>query len=203
MKMSSFHMIEVVGFIAIAFGSLYARESESEKVTPITIATNDANGDTSKILCVVGTELMFFQWKSSEAPAAETPSLSLGFAIDHAFLRVKIVPPEGKRKTDFPKDLLAKDGWYVTADYSTKTPHVILAEKPTKYSKWTIHNIPVARGQDHHHYFQNQNDSRKDVWLSMEARGRKYVDGIARMPILSAERNYFFVIEAYDPDGSR
>jgi hypothetical protein len=36
------------------------------------------------------------------------------------------------RQGKLPKEFLAKDGWYVTAGFSTDPPHVILMEKPTK-----------------------------------------------------------------------
>lgn len=96
----------------------------------------------------------------------------------------------------------AKCGWYLTADYSTNPPGVILAEKPTKHSRWTITRIGVESA-----YIKNENPSGKDAWLSMEKEGVKTkADGAdsvwLRRPILSfSEKDKLsYRVAAYDPN---
>ncbi len=125
------------------------------------------------------------------------PDLSLQFVRDGEMLRVKIVPRNVvvDREGHFSKRLLAKDGWYVTADFSTKPPQVILTEKPTEHSRWTFAWLPA--GDRVQRFIKNEDAPGKTLWLSMEEKGTTYRGGIARKPVLSTEtKDYFWIGDA-------
>jgi hypothetical protein len=62
------------------------------------------------------------------------PDYSLHFLRDGQMLRVKVAPRgAGVEKGIVSNKLLAKDRWYLTADFATDPPHVILTENPTKH----------------------------------------------------------------------
>jgi hypothetical protein len=86
---------------------------------------------------------------------------------DGTHLRVR---PGDDDKSRWSKEETAKDGWYVTADYSTKPPRVILTKEPTKDSRWRF--VEASRGS--HYYIKNENDRGKDAWLDMEDTGKRY-----------------------------
>jgi hypothetical protein len=88
---------------------------------------------------------------------------------DGTHLRVR---PGNDDKSQWSKEEIAKDGWYVTADYSTKTPRVILTKKPTKYSQWQF--IATSTPRSMLYFIKNENDQGKDAWLDMEDTGKRY-----------------------------
>jgi hypothetical protein len=73
-------------------------------------------------------------------------------------------------RRQWSKEAIAKDGWYVTADYSTKPPRVIVTKEPTKYSQW---RFTGAKGHQRY-YIKNENDFGKDAWLHLEDTGKRY-----------------------------
>jgi hypothetical protein len=87
---------------------------------------------------------------------------------DGSHLRVHSTE-SGKRSQS--KDAIAKDGWYLTADYSTKPPRVIVTERPTSASTWQF----VAASEWDHFYLKNENSpDKKDAWLLLEKRDKRY-----------------------------
>jgi hypothetical protein len=135
------------------------------------------------------------------------PDYSLAFLLEEDQMfraRVDPIRDASDREKGISKKLLAKDGWYLTADFSTKPPQVILAEKPTKYSRWSFVNHrapgePVLLSKEGADVFiKNENAPGNAVWLSMEENGKTYRGGIARKPILSAEESDYFWIGPAD-----
>jgi hypothetical protein len=169
-------------------------------------------------LFVLGGDLMFVSLATerglvpNEPGALPLPDRSDQFIRDGEFLRVKMHPLSVNNKTNvegtFSKTLLAKDGWYVTADYSTKPPRVILTEKPTKYSRWSWEYVsrngrPPGR-ESNDYYIKNENDLGKDAWLAIEEEGKTYHGGIARKPILSFEKKTLFdVVDVNEADDGK
>jgi hypothetical protein len=156
-------------------------------------------------LRVLDADLMFvvLHTKSGGTPtqpgAPRLPDFSSCFVWDGEFLRVKMQPLSVDNKTNvkgtFSGALLAKDRWYVTADYSTKPPRVVLTQQPTKYSRWSWDNVPRGNGhfrESADYYIKNENDLGKDAWLAAEKEGKTYHGGIARKPILSYEKKILF-----------
>ena len=66
------------------------------------------------------------------------------------------------------KEAAAKVGWYLTADYSTKPPRVILTKEPTVSSRWTFIGQSVSGSSSVRCYLRNYNDDGKEAWLGME-----------------------------------
>ena len=103
------------------------------------------------------------------------------------------IKPIGVRDQDkVSAKLLAKDRWYVTADFSIDPPQVILTEKSTKESRWAIVNADYPG----RYLFKNESAPGEAVWLTMEKKGKTYRGGIARKPILSAEKTRFSINDA-------
>ena len=81
-----------------------------------------------------------------------------------------------------PEKRIEKDGWYLTGDYSTKPPRVILTKEPTKFSHWAFVETDKTpscgdpeEGIDR--YIKNLNDEGEDAWLVMEDKCVKYKGG--------------------------
>jgi len=158
-------------------------------------------------LCVLDGELMFIvTFENYRIPGTPgdppLPDFSLQFIKDGQLLRTKVVPINTviDRQGKFSKQLLAKDGAYVTADFSTDPPKVILTEKPTEHSRWTFVNrdgqgLGYDGISDVTVRLKNEGAPGKAIWLSMEKKGTTYRGGIARTPILSAEKEEYFFIE--------
>jgi hypothetical protein len=153
---------------------------------------------------VLGGELMLVAFsvnrKSQGGPGdPPLPDYSLHFRWDPTLsepgvLRVKMAPRNllVDRQGKFPKEFLAKDGWYVTADFSTDPPQVILTEKPTKGSQWAR----VDADYPGRYLIKNEYAQGKAVWLTMQKEGKTYHGGIARRPILSEEKHRFSFVDA-------
>jgi hypothetical protein len=93
-------------------------------------------------------------------------------------------------------------GWYLTADYTTMPPQVILSELPTKHSRWTF--IPVnASPRNRRYYIKNERDGRKEAWLAVGEAGMlmNFGKGVAnfRKPIISFGEPPPFDLNPYDP----
>lgn len=99
---------------------------------------------------------------------------------------LRIHPGEDDKRV-WSKEAAAKDGWYVTADYSTSPPRVIVTKEPTKYSAWQF----VRGSQAGFYYIKNENDLGKDAWLGLEDTGKLYshVQKVPVTPGASAEFN--------------
>lgn len=118
------------------------------------------------------------------------------FTVDGAMLRMDVRKEHRERF----KEQDAKHGWYLTADYSTDPPSVILAKKPTKYSEWTFEKIrwEGSGPEGYDVYIKNDNDLGKPAWLSMADKGIRYKGGSElRKPILSKKKIPFYVAAAY------
>ncbi len=69
-----------------------------------------------------------------------------------------------------PKHVVEKDGWYLTGDYSTDPPRVVLTKDKTKYSKWTFE---VGKTSPEHYYLRNFNVPKGDPYLKMKETGAR------------------------------
>jgi hypothetical protein len=122
---------------------------------------------------------------------------------DGVHLRVR---PGNDHLNEWSKEETAKNGWYVTADYSTDPPRVILTKDPTTHSKWRFAATPRRR----HYYIENVNDQGKDAWLSLEDSGKTYSWGRpdagyrtvrVYMAVLSTKPRDFFVNDIEEDGG--
>ena len=112
------------------------------------------------------------------------------FAQDSTFLRFYAPPPE-RQALD---KLRAAHGAYVTADYSTKPPRVVLTKKPTKYSRWILEEKRFAGG-GYRAYIRNDNDLGKDSWLTIGAVQKTYRNVTLCAVILSFDTKTAFFVE--------
>ncbi len=173
-------------------------------------------------LCSLGNEPAFLTFGPDigQGPAKPVgrplPDWSDQFVRRGDFLRVKMNPMSisvaRNVNRDFSRELLRKDAWYVSADYSTKPPRVILAEKPTKYSRWSWVTVPRKDNLAHtskDYYVKNDNDLGKDAWLAVEDEGRTYSGGVyeriaARKAILSFDKKTLFgVVDVMEEDDGK
>jgi hypothetical protein len=152
-------------------------------------------------LCVLDGDLMCVSFLEQPpmpgAPEAEPlPDFSMYFLRDGLLLRARIVPQNtvADREGNFSKELLAKEDWYITADFSTDPPRVILTEQPTQYSRWTLESPHLP-----HANIKNIDAPGPAAWLSVQAEGKTYRGGIARRLILSAKRDDGFWITDRSP----
>ena len=165
-----------------------------------TIRSGGVDGKRTGMLSITDGKLCFY----TVAPKATTPSsdtplvpkvpdFSFGFVRDGSFLRVFIYAD----MRDKSKELAAKHGWYLTGDYSATPPKVILTQEPTKYSHWTFITIPKKTHSDGYYaHIKNENDLKKNAWLTMEEKGVRYKARIeALQPILSFKEELEFYVE--------
>jgi hypothetical protein len=149
----------------------------------------DRRGEGKGRLCVLDGDIVFFDFGRSGGPNEPPPPR---FFHEGLMLRVKIVAlGSGIEQGNVSKKLLAKDGWYVTADFATNPAQVILTEKPTKGSRWRF-----VDGMGFRHHIQNEDAPGAAAWLDMEAEGRVYRGGTARKPILSEKKEYYYIGDA-------
>lgn len=90
---------------------------------------------------------------------------------DRTRLRLYAPYKTGDERT--AKFLNSKDGWYLTADYSTDPPRVVLAKKRTKYSEWEF-EITHHRPNGFDAYVKNKNAKGKFAWLAAAKKGIVY-----------------------------
>jgi hypothetical protein len=155
-------------------------------------------------LCVLNGDLTFVAFLvNRERPGGPgdppLPDLSVVFFRDGQMLRAKIVPTNllVDRAGKYAKVLLAKDGWYVTADFTTNPPQVILTEKPTEHSRWSFVLTPEDTSYASRWFIKTERAPGEAFWLTMEAEGMAYRGGVARKPILLVEKkDYFWIGDA-------
>lgn len=128
------------------------------------------------------------------------------------------VHPGEDDKREWSKEAIAKDGWYVTADYSTKPPRAILTKEPNKDSRWRF----VEASRPTHYYIKNENNRGKDAWLNLEEdtskryslvdkslsdaqgnRPNRYWEGSVYKAILSFGKKKEFFVNDIEDDGGR
>jgi hypothetical protein len=149
-------------------------------------------------LYVLDGDLMFLStFENGKSPGGAgdppLPQRSLQFLREGQMLRAIIKPIGfGVEKGDVSRKLLAKDRWYVTAEFSTEPPRVMLTEKPTKGSRWAR----VSADFPGRYLIKSEDAQGKAVWLTMEKEGKTYRGGIARRPILSEEKHRFSFVDA-------
>jgi len=202
-------VIGVSAVLSAASITSFAQSPPPRKDTPIRII-GGGNKPRSypKFLTVVKDQLRFVQ--AGEGHPAEPGGSDLSvedcnsaFDLDGDTLRVRIVPPEGRSKDTLSKKLLAVEGWYVTADYSTEPVSIVLREKATKYSHWRFISAKATPNEGQCYFIKNQDDRQQNVWLSMEGDDKTSNRGYVRKPILSSEKMYYFRIVSDETDGSK
>jgi len=165
-----------------------------------TIRSKGFGGKRSGMLSITDGKLCFQTISSNTTkPSPDTPSVpevpdfSFGFVRDGSFLRVFIYA-DMRAKSE---KLAAKHGWYLTGDYSTTPPRVILTKEATKYSRWTFINIPKKTGSDGYYaHIKNENDLGKDAWLDIGEKDVLYKARIeALKPLLSFKEKVEFYVE--------
>ncbi len=82
---------------------------------------------------------------------------------------LRIRPGEVDKRM-WSKDAIAKNGWYLTADYTTDPPRVIVTEKPAAGSVWRF----VAVSIRDEYYIKNEGSSGKAAWLTHQPRQTVY-----------------------------
>ncbi len=149
-----------------------------------------ADGSVTWNLEVVGGEVMFVCGGSYERDLPPLPASSYAFVPEGEYVRARTTElPEGPRRRNKlkEKELLGKDGWYLTADYSTEPPGVVLAAKPTAASRWRFLRTRAVTGETYYH-IRNVNDAGKEAWLCVqEGKEKRYVEGDVRKPILCSD----------------
>jgi hypothetical protein len=99
--------------------------------------------------------------KPSGPPSPEF--FPVDYVWDGAHLRVR--PPKNRQ-------WIPNDGWYVTADYSTDPPRVILTKDPRKDSRWRF--IATSEPRSIGYYIKIENDRGQDAWLDLVDTGKRY-----------------------------
>jgi hypothetical protein len=150
-------------------------------------------------LRLVDDELCFVSVLAGNTPPPNAPMfknrrpsiLCPEFVKDGAHWRANL----RERGSEMPKHLMAKNGWYVTGDYSSDPARVILTKLPTKYSSWRF--VVTGGGTDgYNSWIKNDNDLGRDTWLSIEEKGVLYTGGWeVRRPLLSSARNTLFWLQ--------
>jgi hypothetical protein len=192
-----------MGISLCASLALGADDARPAGATIVRIATLEKVDQSVWYLQLINGDLGFWANTRGQASEPNPPSIPIdagGYSRQNnhfvkvgAMLRVSLSPEERKRS----KEQAAKDRGYLTGDYSTKLPRVILTKEPTKYSRWTFVHID---GNIHHDgeecYIKNDNDLGKDAWLSLEDKGVHYTGGEeVRRPTLSFEKKLRFFVE--------
>jgi hypothetical protein len=165
----------------------------------------DARDASISVLCVAGGGLYFAAHRNptiADAPmGADIPKLddtSLWNDFHRVGKTIRVDIPEDRRGQ--MKKSAAKDGWFLTADYSAKPPRVVLTKEEGKYSHWLfvhINNPPIG-GNDSNCFVRNENDLGKPAWLAIEKGGvfreTRLSTFILRKPILSFDTKTKFDI---------
>jgi hypothetical protein len=158
-----------------------------------------------------GGLLGFCRWKRVDAanrsappsgPAKRAPNFYyVHYVWDGTHLRVH---PGEEDKREWRKEAIAKDGWYVTADYATKPPRVIVTKEPTKYSRWRF----IRTEGYQRYYIKNENDLGKDAWLRLEATDQRFARSDARearvyKAVLSFDKKEKFFVNDIEADDGK
>jgi hypothetical protein len=96
----------------------------------------------------------------------------LHYFWDGTHLRVR---PANRDKGQWSSEEVIREGWYVSADYSTDPPQVVLTKHPTSDSRWSF--IAESMPRRMRYYVKNDNERGKDAWLDMVDTGKKYSAG--------------------------
>ncbi len=120
---------------------------------------------------------------------------------------VRVHPGDGDAR-EWSKEALEKDGWYVTADYTTDPPRVILTKEPTENSQWRF--VPGSKRP--RYYIKNENGREKDAWLNTVDTGKRYsyagIDGRYRdarvyMAVISFSKKREYGVISAKADGAK
>jgi hypothetical protein len=136
------------------------------------------------------------------------------YVWDGTHLRIR---PGQYDEREWSKEIIAKDGWYVTADYSTKPPRVILTKEPTEDSRWRF-----VEASSSHYFIKNENSGWKNAWLNLkedttkryssvdkglsDARGNsrnRYWEGSVYEAVLSPDEKAEFFVNDIKGDGGK
>jgi hypothetical protein len=111
------------------------------------------------------------------------PRIVVRFTRDGATLQIYIAEDERA----LSQVQVQEHEWFLTGDYATTPPSVILTKEPTKYSRWTFVNKSETRSSEGGRaYIKNENDLGKEAWLSVDGKGIVFRQGWEiRQPILS------------------
>jgi len=130
--------------------------------------------------------------KEAKVVQKDAPSrpAALGVAYIHCVWdgnHLRIQPGQADNRM-WSKDAIAKNGWYVTADYTTDPPRVIVTEAPAAGSTWRF----VAISNRDEYYIKNMGRPGKDAWLMLQPRKELYraVERIPAAPPGSFENRY-------------
>jgi hypothetical protein len=134
-----------------------------------TIRSKGVDEKRTRMLSITDGKLCFMTNASdgtkpspSTPSVAKVPDYSFGFVRDSSFLRVFIYADDRAKS----KELAATHGWYLSGDYATTPPRVVLTKKPTKYSRWKFIKVPKEFGSDGYYaHIKNENDLGKDAWF--------------------------------------
>jgi hypothetical protein len=155
-----------------------------------------------------GGVLGSYRWKKRDTADPPTPPIRrvpnydfLRYVWDGAHMQVH---PLEEDKHQWSEEATAKDGWYVTADYSTKPARVIVTKEPTKDSQWRFVRAPGS----HRYYIKNENSLGKDTWLRLEDTGKRVSLGGSweasiYNAVLSFGEKMDFVVNDIDEDGAK
>ena len=193
--------------------------SGAERSREVMIYVFDKSSPSHCHLCLINGEVGFVTTNQSGRPpkqpaAAPLPDYSRLFVQDGKMLRVG--KPEGRVLTrsvkvgnevrtsekyvEPSKELVAKTGWYLTADYSTTPPRVVLTKKPTKTSAWEFVHAKADIRDDEASaaYIKNINGRGMAVWLSVADKPIVYKDGsqVRNLTLASVKKTILVVVEA-------
>jgi len=184
----------------VAFRVAAAGNPRDAKRICICARAEEEHSKSYVYLCLFENELGFLSANRMEAPR-DAPVLghkSVSFMRDGAYIRTHVV----EYGQDVPKLLAERNGWYLTADYSTESPTVVLTKEPTKHSEWDFVDVKDPDLTDDEAFaaqIKNRNVSAKAVWLDMQRKGIVYQGGkVVCRPALSSDQKRSFVIRDAD-----
>jgi hypothetical protein len=177
-------------------------EADFPEKTIVAIEMAGDINNSSWHMMVVKSDVVFWpEWRIEKPGAKRIRShfpkyCVLFFYRDGAMLRLKVKKdhlrimatkkkagtPEHSKEDPIAKEIqeiIDKDGWYLSGNYSTDPPRVVLTKKPTKYSRWSFLKTPKYYGSDGYScFFKNENDLGKEAWLYFEEKGTRDKKGI-------------------------
>jgi hypothetical protein len=117
-------------------------------------------------------------------------SISTSFLIDGSSVRVLVSSDQRVHS----KVQSEQANWYLTADYTTTPPRVILTKEPSKSSRWRFIDAKFS-GDAFLSFIWNENDQGKGGWLAFGKVIKAYGDGTLREPILSSDEKKRFQLD--------
>jgi hypothetical protein len=200
----------IIGLI-VATGALFGRAAENELFSSPHVVGSINIEEVGRInrasLCLLDGQVGFL---TERDPRRSNPDLALvpadkrqtntkyyprerfsaSFVVDGARLRVLV----DKDQLERSKVQADKDNWYLTADYSTPSPRVILTKVPTKSSHWRFVDAKFS-GDAYLTFIWNENEQGKGGWLTMGNVVKAYRDGTLREAILSSDKKTRFELD--------